>query len=164
MDAANFKFDHARGPIYGFISEQGLQSLLLPRADHPAEPYLLHSAPNIVRGRILHKALENYFAGIAETFDRIELDLDGGTAFQRAVWQALREMCWGETCTYGELARRIGAGPRAARAIGQALGANPAPIVIPCHRVLAAGGRLGGFSAGLEWKRDLLELEGVDVG
>ncbi|RME94929.1 MAG: methylated-DNA--[protein]-cysteine S-methyltransferase [Verrucomicrobia bacterium] len=82
------------------------------------------------------------------------------TPFQRAVWEALRRIPPGRTCTYGGLAARIGR-PRAARAVGQACGANPWPVLVPCHRVLAADGRLGGFSAGLEWKRRLLEAEGA---
>lgn len=82
------------------------------------------------------------------------------TAFQRAVWDAIKRIPPGRTCSYGELAARIGR-PRAARAVGQACGANPWPLLVPCHRVLAADGTVGGFSAGLEWKRRLLQIEGV---
>ena len=88
------------------------------------------------------------------------LDLGSGTAFQRAVWSELRTVKLGTTVTYQELAGRAGR-PNAARAAGGACGANPIPVLIPCHRVLAAGGKLGGFSAGLEWKRKLLRREGV---
>lgn len=88
------------------------------------------------------------------------LDLSGGTAFQRSVWNALRTIEPGRTRSYGEVARRLGR-PGAARAVGGACGANPIPVFIPCHRVLAAKGRLGGFSGGLSWKRRLLLREGV---
>jgi len=86
------------------------------------------------------------------------LDLSAGTDFQRAVWEALRRIPPGQTRGYGEVAGEIGS-PRAARAVGQACGANPIPLLIPCHRVLAAGGKLGGFSGGLDWKRLLLKRE-----
>ena len=87
------------------------------------------------------------------------LDLSCGTPFQQLVWQALREIPVGETRSYGEIARSIGR-PRAVRAVGAACGANPVPLLVPCHRVLAANGRLGGFSGGPEWKPRLLRREG----
>lgn len=85
-------------------------------------------------------------------------DLSHGTAFQQKVWRAMLEISPGSTRSYGELAMTIGA-PGASRAVGGACGANRIPVLIPCHRVLAARKRLGGFSAGLEWKRLLLERE-----
>lgn len=87
------------------------------------------------------------------------LDWVRSTEFQRRVWKALQGIPLGETRQYADLARDLGC-PGAARAVGQACGANPIPVLVPCHRVLAAGGTLGGFSAGLEWKRRLLALEG----
>lgn len=108
--------------------------------------------PILLRARA---QLEEYFVGGREDFD---LPLaPHGTAFQRAVWGALREIPYGETRTYGQIAARVGG---SARAIGQANGANPIPIIIPCHRVVAAGG-IGGYSApgGLATKRALLSLE-----
>lgn len=105
-------------------------------------------------------SLGRYFSGAAEDFSTIDVDLDAVPDFHREVYGALRSVPWGETTTYGELARWIGdAG--AARAIGQAMGRNPVPIIIPCHRVLASGGALGGFSApgGRTTKQRLLELE-----
>lgn len=106
----------------------------------------------------LARSLEAYFAGERVDFGGIPLDLDG-TPFQCAVWEGARTIPWGATETYAGLAVRIGR-PKAQRAVGQALGANPVPILVPCHRVLAAKNRLGGFSAGLHWKRALLILEG----
>lgn len=102
--------------------------------------------------------LAEYFAGRRRAFE-LPLDLSGGTAFQRRVWQETARIPFGETRTYGELARSLGA-EGAPRAVGQALGRNPLPIVIPCHRVVAADGGLGGYTGGLEIKRALLALEG----
>lgn len=87
------------------------------------------------------------------------LDWEGRTEFQRSVWTALLRIEPGETRTYGEIAAEIG-NPKAVRAVGRACGANPIPVLVPCHRVIAAGGRIGGFSGGLDWKRKLLEREG----
>jgi methylated-DNA-[protein]-cysteine S-methyltransferase len=83
-----------------------------------------------------------------------------GTAFQKAVWRQIARIRPGTTTTYGEIARRLRM-PGASRAVGQAVGANPLPILIPCHRVRAAGGKLGGYSSGLRRKRWLLDHEGV---
>lgn len=100
--------------------------------------------------------LEAYFAGERATFD---LPLAAvGTAFQRAVWDALRQIPYGETASYGEIARRVGR-PGASRAVGLANGANPISIVVPCHRVVGADGSLTGYGGGLERKRFLLDLE-----
>ena len=88
------------------------------------------------------------------------LDLSAGTEFQRRVWRALRRIGWGRTQSYAQVARAVG-NPKAARAVGGACGANPIPVLVPCHRVLAAGGSLGGFSGGLNWKRALLRREGI---
>ncbi|MGH8218707.1 MAG: methylated-DNA--[protein]-cysteine S-methyltransferase [Steroidobacteraceae bacterium] len=100
--------------------------------------------------------LEEYFAGQRQSFD-LPLAPEG-TDFQRTVWQALTRIPYGETISYGELARRIGK-PQASRAVGLANGANPLPIVIPCHRVIGADGSLTGFGGGLDIKRKLLALE-----
>jgi len=101
--------------------------------------------------------LDEYFAGRLRGF-RQALELEG-TDFQRAVWAALLEIPFGEVTSYGALAARLGK-PGASRAVGAANGANPVPILVPCHRVIAADGGLGGFSAGLHNKRALLDLEG----
>jgi methylated-DNA-[protein]-cysteine S-methyltransferase len=88
-----------------------------------------------------------------------DLDLSQGTEFQRAVWRALLDIPRGQTRTYREVAEQIGR-PRASRAVGQAVGANPLPVVVPCHRVVAQNG-LGGFGGGLAMKKRLLRLEGA---
>jgi len=102
------------------------------------------------------RQLEQYFAGRRQTFD-LPLDPDG-TPFQREVWAELTRIPYGTTTSYAELARRIGR-PSAVRAVGAANGANPIPIVIPCHRVIGRDGALTGFGGGLDRKRFLLELE-----
>jgi methylated-DNA-[protein]-cysteine S-methyltransferase len=102
--------------------------------------------------------LEEYLAGRRTSFD---LPLSyGGTTFQHLVWSSLGEIPYGETISYAELARWVGR-PQAFRAVGQANGANPLPIFLPCHRVLASGGHIGGYGGGLPLKRRLLALEGV---
>jgi methylated-DNA-[protein]-cysteine S-methyltransferase len=102
------------------------------------------------------RQLREYFAAARTGFD---LPLNPqGTPFQRTVWRCLQEIPYGETISYAELAKRAG-NPKAARAVGSANGANPIPIVIPCHRVIAANGTLGGFGGGLPTKEKLLALE-----
>jgi methylated-DNA-[protein]-cysteine S-methyltransferase len=107
----------------------------------------------------LMERLKAYFAGHKVDFpDR--LDLSAATDFQRKVWEATRLIPRGETRSYTWVAERIGK-PGAVRAVGQALGRNPLPIIIPCHRVLASNGELGGYSGGLEMKMSLLAVEGI---
>ncbi len=104
--------------------------------------------------------LDEYFAGQRRTFD---LPLaPHGTVFRHRVWEQLRMIDYGETISYGELARRVG-DPNAARAVGLANGANPIAIIIPCHRVIGADGSLTGYGGGVERKRTLLELEGASA-
>ncbi len=105
----------------------------------------------------LQAQLEQYFAGQRQSFD-LPLRPEG-TPFQLEVWQALREIPFGVTISYAELASRVGR-PRASRAVGAANGKNPLSIVVPCHRVIGADGSLTGFGGGLEAKRTLLEHEG----
>lgn len=100
--------------------------------------------------------LSEYFVGERTQFD-LELDMVG-TQFQRRVWQALQAIPYGETCSYGEIARQIGS-PSAFRAVGLANGHNPIGIIVPCHRVIGANGSLTGYGGGLDRKRALLELE-----
>jgi O-6-methylguanine DNA methyltransferase len=103
--------------------------------------------------------LTDYLAGTRRSFD-LSLDLSGGTSFQRKVWQTLRRVSYGQLRSYQWVAVRVG-GRQYARAVGNAVGANPMPIVIPCHRIVAQDASLGGFSCGLPTKRKLLTLEGT---
>jgi methylated-DNA-[protein]-cysteine S-methyltransferase len=108
------------------------------------------------------EAAKRYFAGEPVEFANVSLDLGGQDEFFRKIYAAARRVGWGQTTTYGSLAKELGAGPEAARAVGQAMAKNPVPLIIPCHRVLAAGGKLGGFSApgGATTKQRMLEMEG----
>ena len=103
--------------------------------------------------------LTGYLAGARRSFD-LPLDLSSGTNFQRKVWRALRRVSYGSLRSYQWVARRVG-GIQYARAVGNAVGANPVPIVIPCHRIVAQDTSLGGFSGSLSTKRKLLTLEGT---
>ena len=122
-----------------------------------------HSAwPEQPRHPVLRQAiaqLDEYFKGTRSTFD-LPLDLQGGTAFQQSVWQALLAIPPGGTTSYGVLSQRIGR-PAAMRAVGAAVGRNPVSVVVPCHRVLGADGSLTGYAGGLERKTALLQLEGA---
>ena len=114
-------------------------------------------APHLFDGLV--RRFRDYFVGKKITFpDR--LDLSGATAFQRKVWEVTRLIPYGETRSYGWVAGQIQK-PDAARAVGQALGRNPLPVIVPCHRVLAGDGELCGFGGGLDMKRHLLRLEAV---
>lgn len=105
----------------------------------------------------LKKDLKRYFSGKKVSF-RQPLDLSGGTAFQKRVWKAMQKIPPGQTKSYGWLAGRVG-GRNKARAVGAACGANPVPIVVPCHRVVKSDGSLGGYGGGLGVKRKLLGVE-----
>jgi methylated-DNA-[protein]-cysteine S-methyltransferase len=107
----------------------------------------------------LSAALQAYFAGDLTAIDPLAVNT-GGTPFQREVWSALRHIPCGSTLTYAELAHRIGR-PSAVRAVGHANGANPVSVVVPCHRLVGAGGALTGYGGGLERKRWLLQHEGA---
>ena len=132
--------------------EGALTALYLPNAPMPpagAETGLL------ARGRA---ELLEYLAGGRRAFD---LPLaPRGTPFQRKVWAALADIPYGQSVTYGELARRVGC-PKGSRAVGQANHRNPLPILLPCHRVVGTGGALTGYGGGLELKQWLLRLEGI---
>lgn len=106
------------------------------------------------------RQLGEYFAGRRTKFD---LPLaPRGTEFQRTVWKSLQDIPYGQTISYGELAKRVG-NPKASRAVGAANGSNPIPIVIPCHRVIGANGKLTGFGGGLPTKEALLALEATQL-
>jgi methylated-DNA-[protein]-cysteine S-methyltransferase len=108
-------------------------------------------------------AVRRYFAGEAVDFTGVALDLAGRSDFFLKVYEAARRVPWGRTTTYGTIACDLGAGPEMAREVGQAMAKNPVALIIPCHRVLAAGGKVGGFSApgGSSSKLKMLALEGI---
>ncbi len=114
-----------------------------------------HSSDSL---KSLRRDFEAYFCG--EKVDFVaNLDLSQATQFERSVWEATRCIPWGETRSYSWIAQKVGK-PQAPRAVGQALGRNPLPIIVPCHRVLTSDGKLGGFGGGLPMKQFLLALEG----
>jgi methylated-DNA-[protein]-cysteine S-methyltransferase len=118
----------------------------------PADIPRKGKAPNLIKDE-----LKEYFERGKDTFD-MEIVLARGTEFDQTVWITLKEIPFGETRTYKWLAERIGK-PNASRAVGQALGRNPIPILLPCHRIIESDGSLGGFSGGVDLKRRLLEIE-----
>ncbi len=142
-------------------TDRGLRKLTLPRPSQEDALRLLspgNSPLNADAFGDLPRRLQAYFLGQLASFSD-ELDIAGTTPFQQAVWQALRTVSYGQVRTYGWLAAHVGR-PRAARAVGQAVGANPLPIVIPCHRIMASGGGLGGWSGGdIGEKVRLLDME-----
>jgi methylated-DNA-[protein]-cysteine S-methyltransferase len=146
-------------------SPGGLLALTLPKPtqEKALKPLLerwgeeqLHDDPRLDG---LKKKLQQYFKGERVLFDE-PLDLRAATAFQRRVWTAVRDIPYGETRSYGQIARQAGS-PAAARAVGQAMATNPVPIVVPCHRVIGSAGDLRGFGGGPDLKRRLLEMEGA---
>jgi methylated-DNA-[protein]-cysteine S-methyltransferase len=151
----------------------GITRFQLPAASAgAAERNLLRRLPGATPGTPTPEVAEavaaarRYFAGEVTDFSGFTLDLGEQDAFFDQIYAAARRLGWGETTTYGALAKQLGAGPEAARDVGQAMAKNPVPLIIPCHRVLAAGGKIGGFSApgGSSAKTRMLELEGVHLG
>jgi methylated-DNA-[protein]-cysteine S-methyltransferase len=154
-------FNSPVGPLLLAATHDGLSHLLFDRGTKPPHDWLQDNGTHGQASRWLTQAghqLTEYFAGTRRDFD-IPLAATG-TPFQRSVWQSLRDIDYGTTISYGELARRIG-NPRAVRAVGLANGRNPISIIVPCHRVIGANGSLTGYGGGLDRKRTLLALEGI---
>ncbi|RWD63408.1 MAG: methylated-DNA--[protein]-cysteine S-methyltransferase [Mesorhizobium sp.] len=162
--------------VIGFLgvawSEKGLIRLCLPERSREAVERRLfrHGGVSSATGQPqwvveLIASIKAYAAGEDIDFSGVPVDLDGVDDFRLAIYDAARKLGFGETTTYGELAKRAGHSGLA-RETGAALGANPVPLVIPCHRILAAGGKIGGFSApgGSATKEKMLAMEGVRVG
>jgi methylated-DNA-[protein]-cysteine S-methyltransferase len=166
-------FETARGFCAIAWSDSGVTGFRLPETSAAlAERSALRRMPDASSGTPtpqIEKAIaaaKRYFDGEQIDFSDVPLDLSGQEEFFQRIYAALRRVGWGQTTTYGTLAKELGAGPEAARDVGQAMAKNPVPLIIPCHRVLAAGGKVGGFSApgGAATKVHMLELEGVRVG
>ena len=158
--------DSPVGPLFVAASDQGLASISfdadpddqLERLARIAGPRVLRSARSVDEAR---RELDQYFEGKRRAFD-LSLDLRALPPFTLSVLQELARVPYGETTTYGELAARVGR-PRAARAVGTVMNRNRIPIVLPCHRVVGAGGNLVGYAGGLDTKIALLQLEGACV-
>ncbi|MCZ6749346.1 MAG: methylated-DNA--[protein]-cysteine S-methyltransferase [SAR324 cluster bacterium] len=148
------------GPVLLAGRESGLVRLNFQAGTHPAVPaadWIEDPVPLAEAAR----QLEAYFAGELREFT-VTVEPEG-TSFQQTVWRELRRIPYGKTISYGELARRAGK-PKGARAVGAANGANPVPVIVPCHRVIGADGSLTGYGEGLPIKAALLELEQSAVG
>lgn len=149
---------HYNSQVVGWLeitaNEEALEALSF--VETPERPLDGSSNPVV---RQLVKELDRYFAGEPTTFT-VPLASEGASPFQRRVWDALKEIPYGTTASYGQIAKAVG-NPKACRAVGSANGSNRIPIVIPCHRVIKSDGKLGGFGSGVAVKKRLLELEGV---
>ena len=166
-------FETAMGFCAIAWSDAGVTGFQLPtRSAEAAERLIRRRAPSAEPGApaediaAVVASAQRYFAGEETDFSSVRVDLAGQDAFFAQIYDALRRVAWGRTTTYGALAKEVGAGREAARDVGEAMARNPTPLIIPCHRVLAAGGKIGGFSApgGSKTKTRMLELEGVRVG
>lgn len=164
-------FETAGGVCGIAWTDKGVVRFQLPtKSDEAAErlmrrrlsPDAVASVPTPEIDRIISD-VRRYFEGSAIDFGQIALDLGRQDEFFQQIYENVRRLAWGETTTYGRMARQLGAGPEAARTVGEAMAKNPVPLIIPCHRVLAAGGKIGGFSApgGAASKARMLELEGI---
>jgi methylated-DNA-[protein]-cysteine S-methyltransferase len=147
-------------------SPRGIQAIVLPKRSKRAVESALRAQLNgplqqgeSARLEAARRQLFDYLAGRQDAFD-VPLDLSQGTSFQRKVWRTLQRVPYGKLRSYQWIATRVG-GRHYARAVGNAVGANPLPIVVPCHRIVAHDASLGGFSGGLSMKRKLLSLEGT---
>ena len=142
------------GPLILAASDAGLQYVMFASSKRAKPDPQWREDPQPLRETM--RQLRAYFAGEVENFD-LPLAPEG-TDFQRNVWRNLCDIPFGETISYGELAKRVG-NPKASRAVGAANGQNPIPIIIPCHRVIGSDGKLTGFGGGLPIKEKLLALE-----
>jgi methylated-DNA-[protein]-cysteine S-methyltransferase len=168
-----FIFETAGGYCGIGWNDLGITAFQLPtRSAEATERLLQRRAPGAERSEPTLElaetvaAVKRYFAGEETDFSAVKLDLGEQGAFFAQIYDAVRRVGWGRTTTYGAVAKELGAGPEAARDVGEAMARNPVALIIPCHRVLAAGGRVGGFSApgGAAAKLRMLELEGIHIG
>jgi methylated-DNA-[protein]-cysteine S-methyltransferase len=161
MNTSNFSyFSSVLGTVFVISTEKGVSRVIFGRYGFKGFMNKLNGLRLIKGGRAKKSAREIrlYLKGNLKEFGS-ELDLSSGTPFQISVWRELLKIPYGNVKTYGEIAESIGE-PGAARAVGNAVGANPIPIIIPCHRVIGVNG-LGGYSCGIQIKKKLLEIEGV---
>jgi methylated-DNA-[protein]-cysteine S-methyltransferase len=167
-----FVFETAAGFCAIAWSDAGITRFVLPSqtaeaTEHNLRRRIGNAEPGTPTAEVMAAvtAARRYFEGEKIDFSDLPLDLGGQSDFFKQIYAAARRVSWGSTTTYGSLAKEIGAGPETARGVGQAMARNPVPLIIPCHRVLAAGGKLGGFSApgGTTTKQHMLKLEGISL-
>jgi len=159
--------DSPLGPLWIAVGPKGV--LAIHYGAEPSQPELVRVVrtygpgllPDIKRTDVVARELDQYFSGKRKKFD-VAVDMSTLTDFQRRILSATARVGFGDVSTYARVAAKAGS-EKAARAAGQALGSNPIPIVVPCHRILASDGSLGGYAGGLEAKRRLLKLERGDV-
>lgn len=165
LDVAVGTIDSPIGSLLVAVTDRGLVRVAFDGEDRDdvLEELALRLSPRVLESRgateEVRRELEEYFDGRRRTFD-VPVDYSLVRGFGAKTLRAAARIPYGSVRTYGDLAVQVGS-PRAARAIGNALGANPIPVVVPCHRVLPAGGAVGGYGGGPERKRILLQLEGV---
>jgi methylated-DNA-[protein]-cysteine S-methyltransferase len=165
LDVAVADTDSPLGRLLVAVTRRGLVRVAFAeeRRDDVLEELAARISPRVLESPeatdAVRRQLDEYFAGVRERF---ELTVDMGliTGFAQPTLRATKRVPYGTVTTYSQVAQRIGS-PRAARAVGNALGSNPIPIVVPCHRVLRSGGALGGYGGGIQRKQALLKLEGV---
>jgi methylated-DNA-[protein]-cysteine S-methyltransferase len=160
MSQAQWLMRSKIGPLYLVASEKGLQGIFWKKQTAPMATSLNGKT---AEAKILQRTvteLEEYFAGKRQKFT-VPLEVTG-TPFQKKVWNALRQIPYGQTSSYKDVAGRIRHG-KAMRAVGTANGCNPHAIIVPCHRVIAHDGTLGGYAGGLKIKSQLLAIEGAAV-
>ena len=165
VDVGYGRLDSPLGELTVAATPRGLLRIAYPAndPDHVLEELAARVSPRLIEAPALidgvRRELDEYFEGRRERFD-VPLDWTLTRGFNRRVLRATAKLGFGEVSTYAEMAARAGS-PRAVRAAGNALGSNPIPIVVPCHRILRTGGALGGYTGGLDKKEFLLSLEGV---
>jgi O-6-methylguanine DNA methyltransferase len=151
------------GKFVAHYSEKGLAEIDWPKVGR--------ASPRAAKKEIVPAKIKNWHRATEAALKKVlagkkpklpPLDWTGKTDFQKSVWRQMLKISTGKTKSYGEIASAIGK-PKAVRAVGGACGANPVPVLVPCHRVLAANKKLGGFSGGLDWKRSLLTREGIEI-
>ena len=165
-------FETASGHAAIAWNAAGISALRLPAGSPDgAERVLLRRLPDAVPDEppadvaATIAGAQRYFAGEQTDFSTVRIDLGEQEPLFAQIYAAVRKLGWGQTTTYGAVAKALGAGPEVARDVGRAMAMNPLPLIIPCHRVLAAGGKVGGFSApgGADSKVRMLAIEGIDM-
>ncbi len=154
--ASQWQMNSKIGTLFLVATEKGLKGAFWKKQSAPLLKSLSGSAPEIKFLAETEKQLNEYFAGKRKNFE-LTFDVDG-TDFQKQVWKALAKIPYGKTCSYRDIAKKI-KNEKAVRAVGTANGRNPLSIIVPCHRVIAADGTLGGYAGGLQKKKLLLSLE-----